>query len=246
MGSGLSFFHNDFYRATLLGFREVKQGKRKDLTPFVVKNACVNALYFSEITDTRSNMPMSAITYEEVLSLFRETDRKMQETDRQMKETDRKIEELGRITREQGKQIGGLGDKFGYFTEGLALPSMERILAEQFGMTASLPRARIRKNGEEIEIDVLAYANDDINLAILVEVKSRVKREAISQLQKLMGRFREFCPEHRDKAAMGILAGVDWDRGIAEQAREAGFLTASIRDEMFELTAPEEFEPRRW
>nr|VFJ77071.1 MAG: Protein of unknown function (DUF3782) [Candidatus Kentron sp. FW] len=207
---------------------------------------------------------MSAITYEEVLSLFKiqaeeaerrgreidrlfqETDRKMQETDRQMKETDRKIEELGRITREQGKQIGGLGDKFGYFTEGLALPSMERILAEQFGMTASLPRARIRKNGEEIEIDVLAYANDDINLAILVEVKSRVKREAISQLQKLMGRFREFCPEHRDKAAMGILAGVDWDRGIAEQAREAGFLTASIRDEIFTLTTPEGFEARRW
>nr|VFJ45304.1 MAG: hypothetical protein BECKFW1821A_GA0114235_100930 [Candidatus Kentron sp. FW] len=228
---------------------------------------------------------MSAITYEEVLSLFKmqaeeakrrgreidrlfqETDRKMQETDRkmqetteqmketdrkmqetaeQMKETDRKIEELGRITREQGKQIGGLGDKFGYFTEGLALPSMERILKERFGMTAIAPRIRLRKNGEEIEIDVLAYANDDINLAILVEVKSRVKREAISQLQKLMGRFREFCPEHRDKAAMGILAGVDWDRGIAEEARKTGFLTASIRDEIFTLTAPEGFEARRW
>nr|VFK49049.1 MAG: Protein of unknown function (DUF3782) [Candidatus Kentron sp. TC] len=175
---------------------------------------------------------MSAITYEEVLSLFRETDRRFKETDRQIKEL--------------GKQIGGLGDKFGYFTEGLALPSMERILAEKFGMTASLPRARIRKNGEEIEIDVLAYANDDINLAILVGVKSRVKREAISQLQKLMGRFRGFCPEHRDKAAMGILAGVDWDQGIAEEAREAGFLTASVRDEMFEITAPDGFEARRW
>ena len=224
---------------------------------------------------TRGAMPMSAITYEEVLSLFRETDqlikeqsketdrrfqeteqlikeqsketdRRFQETDRQMKETDRKIEELSRITREQGKQIGGLGDKFGYFTEGLALPSMERILKEQFDMTAIAPRLRIRKNGEEIEIDVLAWANDDVELAVLVEVKSRVQRKAIGQLQKLMERFREFFPEHRDKAVMGILAGVDWDRDIAEQAREAGFLTASIRDEMFELTAPEEFEPRRW
>ena len=200
---------------------------------------------------------MSAITYEEVLSLFRETGQRFKETDQRFKETDQRFKETDRLIKEQsketdrqlkelGKQIGGLGDKFGYFTEGLALPSMERILAERFGMTASLPRARIRKNGEEIEIDVLAYANDDINLAILVEVKSRVKREAIEQLQKLMGRFREFCPEHRDKAAMGILAGVDWDRDVADEARKAGFLTASIRDEMFEITTPDGFEARRW
>nr|VFK43270.1 MAG: hypothetical protein BECKTC1821E_GA0114239_102416 [Candidatus Kentron sp. TC] len=57
-----------------------------------------------------------------------------------------------------------------------------------------------------------------------VEVESRVKREAILQLQRLVERFREFFPEHRGKAAMGILAGVDWDRGIPEKAREAGFL----------------------
>ena len=186
---------------------------------------------------------MNTITYEEVLSLFRETDRlikeQSKEADRRQKETDQQIKKLG-------KQIGGLGDKFGYFTEGLALPSMERILKEQFGMTAIAPRLRIRKNGEEMEIDVLAWANDDVELAVLVEVKSRVQRKAIQQLQKLMGRFREFFPEHRDKAVMGILAGVDWDRGIAEKAREAGFLTASIRDEMFEITAPDGFEARRW
>ena len=38
-----------------------------------------------------------------------------------LQETDRQIRELG-------KQIGGLGNKFGSFTEGLALPSMQKIL----------------------------------------------------------------------------------------------------------------------
>jgi len=42
------------------------------------------------------------------------------------KETDRQLKELG-------KQIGGLGAKFGSFTEGLALPSMEKILRQRFG-----------------------------------------------------------------------------------------------------------------
>nr|VFJ96877.1 MAG: hypothetical protein BECKLFY1418A_GA0070994_106410 [Candidatus Kentron sp. LFY] len=175
---------------------------------------------------------MSTITYEEVLSLFQETDRRFKETDRQIKELKR--------------QIGGLGDKFGYFTEGMALPSMERILTEQFGMTFIMPRVRIRKNSEEIQIDVLAYANADINRAVVVEVKSRVKMEAIRQLQNIMERFRELYPEHENKEIIGILAGVDWDWGVAEKTREVGFLTASIRDEIFQLTAPEGFHARKW
>ena len=177
----------------------------------------------------------------------------MQDTDHQMQETDREIRELGyrfreleRVTKEQSKQISGIGDKFGYFTEGLALPSMERILTEQFGMTTIMPRARTRKNGEEIEIDVLATANEGINLAMVVKVKSRVRREGIEQLRRIVSRFREIHPEHRDKAVMGILAGVDWDRGVQGKAREVGFLTASIRDEIFELTTPVDFEARRW
>ena len=214
---------------------------------------------------------MSSITYEEVLSLLREThqlikeqsreaDRRFKETDRQFKEnalefkeTDRRLKELEHIVREQsrqiekqGQQIGGIGDKFGYFTEGMALPSMERILMERFKMTFIMPRVRIRKDGKTIEIDVLAYANDDVDLAVVVEVKSRVKNDAIEQLRKLMTQFREFYPEHRDKGLVGILAGVDWDRGIAEKAREVGFSTAAIRDEIFELTTPEGFEARRW
>nr|VFK66935.1 MAG: hypothetical protein BECKUNK1418G_GA0071005_11171 [Candidatus Kentron sp. UNK]VFK71093.1 MAG: hypothetical protein BECKUNK1418H_GA0071006_105013 [Candidatus Kentron sp. UNK] len=186
---------------------------------------------------------MSTITYEEVLSLFKETDRRFKETEHLMKEQSK---EADRRLKELGQQIGGLGDKFGYFTEGMALPSMERILTEQFGMTTIMPRVRTRKNGENIEIDVLAYANDDINLAVVVEVKSRVKAEAIGQLRKIMERFRGLYPEHKDKALTAILAGVDWDRGVEAEARDVGFLTAAIRDEIFELTVPEGFQGRRW
>ncbi|MES9901318.1 MAG: hypothetical protein ABW168_01390 [Sedimenticola sp.] len=45
---------------------------------------------------------------------------------------------------------------------------------------------------------------------------------------------------------VGVLAGVDWDRGVEEEARNAGFLTASIHDEIFKLTTPEGFQVRRW
>ncbi|MFM6004109.1 MAG: DUF3782 domain-containing protein, partial [Sphaerospermopsis kisseleviana] len=108
---------------------------------------------------------------------------KFQETDRLQKENARQIRELG-------KQIGGLGAKFGSFTEGLALPSMETILRQQFAMEIISPSVRVSKGGEHLEIDVLAYTNGDINRVIVVEVKSHAREESITQLVNLLSRFR--------------------------------------------------------
>ncbi|MFM7790440.1 MAG: DUF3782 domain-containing protein, partial [Microcystis panniformis] len=71
---------------------------------------------------------------------LKETDRQLQENAQQQKETDKQLKELG-------KQIGGLGAKFGSFTEGLALPSMETILRQRFGMEVVSPSVRVSKEG---------------------------------------------------------------------------------------------------
>ena len=169
----------------------------------------------------------------------RETDRRMQETDQKLRDTDRYIKELGR-------KIEGIGDKFGYFTEGMALPSMERMLNERFAMENISPRHRVRRAGREQEYDVLAWANGQVNLAIVVEVKSRVRREAIAQLESQLDMLPQMLPELANKSRIGILAGVDWDAGVREQAQAAGLYTASIHDEIFALTTPEEFAPKHW
>jgi hypothetical protein len=201
-------------------------------------------------------------TYEDILRLFQETDRQLKETDRQLKETafllreksletDRKFQETDlqrqetdRQLKELGKQIGGLGAKFGSFTEGLALPSMEAILQQRFGMTVVTPRVRARQNGAHLEIDVLAYANGDINRAFLVEVKSHPREEAITQLKTTLGRFRDFFPEHRDKQLYGILAAVDWSDAVKAQAIAEGLYVARIHDDVFDLEVAPDFQPR--
>ncbi len=184
-------------------------------------------------------MAGKALTAQDVWAMFAETDRKMQETDRRMQETDRKIKELG-------KQIGGLGDKFGYFTEGMALPSMEKILYSKYKMEVVYPRSRVRKKGRGMEIDVLAWANSGINLVIINEIKSRVKEDSIHQLHKMLDEFLFFYPEHAGKKRMGILTGMDWDFGIPEKAMDAGFLTASIHDNIFAINSPKGFQPKYW
>lgn len=159
-------------------------------------------------------------------------------------ETNQQIKALERQTKELGKQIGGLGEKFGSFTEGLALPSMEKILHEQFNMEVISPSVRVSKRGEHLEIDVLAYANSEINEAYVVEVKSHLREEALEQLKNILQRFRHFFPEHKDKTVYGILAAVDISPALREKALKAGFYVAHIRNEIFKLDVPANFKPQ--
>ncbi|WP_201739269.1 type I restriction enzyme HsdR N-terminal domain-containing protein [Tepidimonas charontis] len=176
----------------------------------------------------------------------RETDRLIRELRESSRETDRRMQETHRQLRELGWQIAGLGDKFGYFAEGMALPSMERILLTRFGMETINPRVRVRRGGREQEYDVLAWANGAVNTAVIVEVKSRVKREAIEQLKQQLQELPQLIPELAGNARIGILSGIGWDPGVMQEAQAAGLYTATIHDEVFELTTPKDFTPRRW
>ncbi len=175
-----------------------------------------------------------------------EADRRSQEVDRQLQELSHETKELGKQVKELGRQIGGLGAKFGSFTEGMAYPSMARILETQFGMDCVGPRVRRRRNGQEMEIDVLAYANSDRQAVYVVEVKSHPRDEAIEQMRRLLQRFPEFFPEHRDKAIYGILAAVDISAAVREQFLAEGLYVARIEDEVFALDVPQDFQPRSW
>jgi hypothetical protein len=173
----------------------------------------------------------------EVSQQQKETDRQQKENAQQQKKTDKQLKELG-------QQIGGLGAKFGSFTEGLALPSMEKILRQRFGMEVISPSVRVSKDGKHLEIDVLAYTNGELNTAYIVEVKSHAREESITQLKSILQRFRSFFTEHKDKKLYGILASVDLSNELREKILQEGFYVARIHDQVFELDIPDNFQPR--
>ena len=203
--------------------------------------------------------------FQEIAERFKETDKRFKETDRRLderfKETDRRLDERFKETdrrfderlkktdrqlKELGKQIGGLGNKFGGFTEGMAFPSMKRILRERFKMENIAPTVEARKNGESIELDVLAYSNEDMKEVYVVEVKSRLKEEHIQEMIKALKRFPHFFPEHKDKALYGILAAVDVSDQMKKRVLDAGLYLAVIRDDTFCLDVPEGFMAKRF
>ncbi|NCQ97017.1 MAG: DUF3782 domain-containing protein [Microcystis wesenbergii Mw_QC_S_20081001_S30D] len=176
--------------------------------------------------------------------LLKEVSQQQKENAQQLKETDRQQQKTDKQLKELGQQIGGLGAKFGSFTEGLALPSMETILRQRFGMEVISPSVRVSKDGQHLEIDVLAYTNGELNTAYIVEVKSHAREESITQLKSILQRFRSFFSEHKDKKLYGILASVDLSPGLREKILQEGFYVARIHDQVFELDIPDNFQPQ--
>lgn len=201
----------------------------------------------------RKSQDLAAEIRAEILELKRENDRRAAENERRAAENDRRAEESARllaetqrVVRESGQQIGRLGDKFGSFTEGMALPSMTKILMQHFGMTTVAPRVLVRRNGRSMEIDVLAYSNSDRDEVYVVEVKSHLRQDGLDQLLKTLQEFREFFPEHAGKKLYGILAAVDVSTDVAAKALRQGIYLARIHDDQFELQVPGSFHPRAY
>ena len=177
---------------------------------------------------------------------LKEVSREIKEVSLQQKDNERRQKNTDRQLKELGKQIGGLGAKFGSFTEGLALPSMQTILQQQLGMEIISPSVRASKEGQSLEIDVLAYANGALNTAYIVEVKSHVREESITQIKSILQRFRDFFPEHKDKKLYGILAAVHLGKELQKKILEEGLYVARIHGEVFELNVPKDFRPKTY
>ncbi|RYF50561.1 MAG: DUF3782 domain-containing protein [Cytophagaceae bacterium] len=148
--------------------------------------------------------------------------------------------EISRVT----KIVGDIGNKFGSFTEGMAFPSMEKVLRKQFGMTTITTNYKTEYGPDTLEIDVLGMANGEVNTVVLVEVKSHLKDRDIDQLLKSLDRFRRFHPEYAHKKLFGILACVQGAKEVRDKAMASGLYVASIHDEVFELKTPAYFVPR--
>ncbi len=153
-------------------------------------------------------------------------------------------QETDRLIRGLSSQFGQLGNKLGDYTESLIRPSLERVLREQFGMTTIHSPLHLQRNGHEIEIDVVGYAEDQRQEVYLAEIKSQLRQEGIDQILDDLRQFPRFFPEHRGKKLFGILAALDVPADLRAQVVKQGLYLATVRDDVFEIVSPDGFKPR--
>jgi hypothetical protein len=160
-------------------------------------------------------------------------------------QADKRAAEAARDTKELKQQIGGLGNKFGSFTEGLLLPSVERMLAEQFGVTDFTMRMKSRRGTEWQELDGFGFANGDKNIGFIVEVKSHLDERSIAQTLRQLERFGTFHPHYKSMTLYGIIAAVDAISATMRQAvYDAGLYLVTVHDDVAEMpTPPQGFVP---
>ena len=142
------------------------------------------------------------------------------------------------------KQLGELGNKWGTFTEGMAIASIKKILFEKFNISAISERFTKRMGNETIEMDAFGYENSTSNTAVIVEIKSHLREDAVEQMERIMTDFPKFFPDHAGKKLYGIIACVYAPDSLKNVLRKKGIYLAVLHDEVFELYDFKNFTPR--
>ena len=198
---------------------------------------------------------------------WQETDRKWQETDRKWQETDRRIAESDKKMKEIQQQmandwkkfklemkaenkhlskiVGAIGNKFGSFTEGLFLPSLDEIFLKKFGLEYTNGNSKAQNNGNMIELDAYAYSKRNPQSPVFIaEIKSHLKPRHIEQLKHYMQQFTDFYPDFKGRKIYGLLAGVKLSKETKSEIYKNGIYLAIASKDQFKLIEyPESFQP---
>ncbi len=194
-------------------------------------------------------------TYDDILRLFQETDRKFQETDRKFQEADRKfqetdrkiqaaIQENRRVNQQLSKQLGELGGAWGRFVEDLVAPACERIFLERgIPVDQVSQRVKRRRQGDTLEIDVLVVNQGHV---LAVEVKSSLSVDDVKDFITDLGHFSTFFPEYADMQLYGAVAGIGIESGADRYAYRQGLFVLAQSGDSVTLLNDSTFTPKTW
>ena len=191
------------------------------------------------------------LDFVQIWQLIQETDKIVKELAISSKETDKKIQELTVNSKETdkqitklGKQIGGLGNSFGRYTEGILGPSIRKILENKFGAEYVTANVERKLNGVNYEIDFFGACNGTQNKAFVVEVKTTLQDKHIDQLLKIVNILTELMPEQKGKQVFGAIAAVSFTKEQKAKVLKNGFYFLNIIDELARLDVPKDFQPK--
>jgi hypothetical protein len=190
------------------------------------------------------------LTYNQILELFKETDRKFQETKELLAksslETDRKFQETDNKIRDLSKKIVFANNIQVPFSESLFINSICRILSEKFKCSDFSLYRRFYLNDDSFEIDIFGLSKSSIYVIEIVDFKSKLKLSAIKQIHDHITKVRKIKTEYKDRKIFGIIAAVDYEQRNADQVMSKGYYFVSILDNLAVLHISESFKPKFW
>jgi hypothetical protein len=212
-------------------------------------------------------MEISPITYEQVLALFAETDRKFAETDRKFVETDKKFVETdrkfvetdkkfvetsnkldatGKYIEKIAKQVGEITDTLGRFAEEQVRPKILHLFRlKGIDLQDSISRFCIEKNGVFIlEVDLLLV---NTIYSVAVEVKTTLRQrdvdDHIERLEKLQESAHKII---KGTTLYGAIAGMIVNKEVEQYAIKKGLFVLKTKGDNVEISNKSDFMPMAW
>jgi hypothetical protein len=200
-------------------------------------------------------MNTSQPTYDDILRLFQETDRKFQElmkelfvsqkeTDRKFQETDRKFQETSREVKAVNESIGRVGNRLGDFVEEMVRPAAVRLFREQGIDVHEVHRGvEASRDGDNIEIDLLVVNSSDV---VAVECKSMLSIDDVNQYLATLNKLKKMLPTYAEKKVLGAVAAMVLQDNVARYAYQQGLFVISQSGDHLVIRNDAKFRPKVW
>ena len=200
---------------------------------------------WAALMESRQRMDES---YEQTQKQIEESQRKMRES---YEQTQKRIEDIQQETRkivsDLSKNIGGLNNTIGEFTESMFSPDLWKKFDEYGILVTEQSKRRTFRNGniKLAEVDVYIENGD---YAIPVEVKTKLSEEDVDKHIERIKIIRGYLDAKGDKRKLlgAVAGGVVADK-VLQYAQEKGlFVIVQSGNSATIAETPEGFKPREW
>jgi hypothetical protein len=192
------------------------------------------------------------LTFNNVLFLFKETDKKFLETDKKFLETDKKFQDTDKKFQDTDKKFQDTDKKlnkleylftsqWGKLIESLVEGDLINLL-NSWGIPVNDSSTRVKTfyNNRQYEFDIIAENGKEI---VVVEVKTTLRPEDVKEFVDEMKEFKQIRPKYVDNTIYGAVAFLTSDSHADLMAQKSGLLTIKATGNSSSITNPQGFRP---
>lgn len=174
------------------------------------------------------------------------------EADRRAAEADQRLAKLEQAVERAVKSVDALTTRWGRFVEGLVEPAVVQLFQERgIDVKEVYPRARTKRPGLAMEIDILAVNETEV---VLVECKSRLSQDDVDEFLAKLNRFKQSLPHYQNYRVYGAVAGIEINEGVEcpadtlryRYAIRKGLFVIEPAGDTVAIRNDDQFQPRTW
>ncbi len=173
-----------------------------------------------------------------------EADRRAAEADRRAVEAEARLARAEAIAAQANQAVNSLSSRWGRFVENLVAPAVLRLFQSRgIAVQEVYQRVRSARGDRNLEIDILAVDDD---VAVIVEVKSRLTQESIRRCLQTLEQFKTAFPHYANYQIYGAVAAIEIDGEVDIYAYNQGLFVIQQSGDTVEISNTADFIPRTW